>query len=62
MISRPHERMNRNFNGRGGDRAEMMENGHMIDKTKIADSPASAGWLAAFGDPPLRTSTASARQ
>jgi hypothetical protein len=31
----------------------MMENGHMIDKTKIADSPASAGWLAAFSDPPL---------
>jgi hypothetical protein len=33
----------------------MMENGHMIDKSKIADSSASAsasaGWL--FGDPPL---------
>jgi hypothetical protein len=31
----------------------MMENGHMFDKTKIADSPASAEWLVAFGDPPL---------
>jgi hypothetical protein len=56
MISRPHEHKNRNFNGRRGVvGAEMMENGDMIGKTKIADSTASAsaGWLAAFGDPPL---------